>query len=193
MDISMRSFYKTFHSKFIKIYPSKDTCSKYSKAVFTTLAEMALDRNMQCWVTGSRICNKELKARLERKNGSELSEYMVDMCWASNRKISLAIESEWDTNLDSLSWDFAKLIDINSSRKVFISDFGKNKQKKEKKIKALCELIGAYDQKRLFEDDQYLFIDINPKNIAYACYAINKSKKLTLRFEKEQSWDSETK
>jgi len=66
-------------------------------------------------------------SKFHSKKGWERPEYMVDMCWAREKRgeyyIDTAIEEEWnDTYKDKedLLWDFYKIVDVKAYLKVFI-------------------------------------------------------------------------
>ncbi len=127
----------------------------------------------------------------------DLQEYMVDMCWTKvdrrnwyQKRIEVAIECEWSRNIIELEWDFAKLLDINALRKVFIYDPGVKEQKQEEIEELLNRMTTSYDHNRLFGGDQILLINMNNNDVKYNCWEITTTKKIKELFRLTKNWDS---
>lgn len=193
MSISMRQFCNTFHNKMVGRAPWTNRANTWSRFVFSTIGEMAVNKNMCFWASSGRIPNKQLLKQIAYLNDMDKPyEYMVDMCWTkvdrrnwSHKRIEVAIECEWNRNISELEWDFAKLLDINAPRKIFVCDSNPKKQKQTERF--LKEMIKSYDPKRLISGDQILLIDIG-KEIKYICWEIGKSKQIKEIFSFSRNW-----
>jgi len=170
MNISMRSLCNQFNETLLKWAPSYNLC---------------------CW-TNKQYIPYILLNKIRLLNDSYPFEFMVDMCWTKvdwrnqfEKRIELAIECEWGESLNMLEWDFAKLLHINTKRKLFIYDSHINKKIKEEHLKKMVE---CYDLKRLFIGDQILLIDISEKEVKSICWEITKSKKARERFSLRKEW-----
>lgn len=84
-----------------------------------------------------------------------------------------------------LEWDFAKLLHINTKKKLFMYNSRVNKKIKEDRLKQMVE---GYDLKRLFIGDQILLIDITEEEVKYTCLEITKSKKVREKFNFKKEW-----
>jgi hypothetical protein len=191
MNISMQSLCNQFHERFLKWAPSKDRSKSLPSIIFPMLAEMAFDYNLCCW-TSKQYIPFILLNKIRLLDDSYPFEFMVDMCWTEvdwrnqyEKRIELAIECEFVESLNMLEWDFAKLLHINTKRKLFIYDSRINKKIKEEHLKKMVE---CYDLKRLFSGDQILLIDISKEGVKCICWEITKSRKVKERFRCTKQW-----
>jgi hypothetical protein len=187
----MRSLCNQFHEQLLKWPPSKDRAKSLPSIISPILAEMAFDYNLCCW-TNKQYLPYILLNKIRLLNDSYPFEFMVDMCWTEvdwrnqyEKRIELAVECECGESLHMLEWDFAKLLHINTKRKLFICDSHMNKKIKEERLKHMIE---CYDLKRLFIGDQMLLVNINEKEISSICWEITKAKKVRERFRLKTSW-----
>jgi hypothetical protein len=187
----MRSVCNQVNESLLKWAPSKDRAKSLPSIVFPILAEMAFDYNLCCW-TNKQYIPYILLNKIRLLNDSYPFEFMVDMCWTKvdwrnqfEKRIELAIECEWGESLTRLEWDFAKLLHINTKRKLFIYDSHIKKKIKEEHLKKMVE---CYDLKRLFIGDQILIIDISEEEVKSICWEITKSKKAKERFSLRKEW-----
>lgn len=191
MNISMRSLCNQFNERLLKWPPSKDRRKSLPSIIFPILAEMAFDYNLYCW-TSKQYIPYILLNKIRQLNDSYPFEFMVDMCWTRvdwrdhyERRIELAIECEWGESSNMLEWDFAKLLHINTKRKLFIYDSHINKKIKEERLKKMVE---CYDLKRFFIGDQILLVNISEEEIKCICWEITKLKKVRERFCLRKEW-----
>lgn len=192
MNISMRSICNEFNERLFKWAPSKDKAKSLPRIIFPILAEMALDYNLCCW-TNKEYIPFILLNKIRRLKDSYPFEFMVDMCWTKvdwrnqyEKRIELAIECEFGESLNMLEWDFAKLLHINTKRKLFIYDSRVNKKIKAESLKKMVE---CYDLKRLFIGDQILAIDISEEGVKCICWEITKSRKVKESFKFTNEWE----
>jgi len=185
----MRSLCNQFNEMLLKWSLPKDKAKALPNIIFPILAEMAFDYNLCCW-TNKQYIPYILSNKIRLLNDSYPFEFMVDMCWTEvdwrnqyEKRIELAIECECGESLNMLEWDFAKLLHINTKRKLFIYDSRVNKKIKEERLKKMAE---CYDIQRLFIGDQILVIDISEEGVKCICWEITKSKKVkeSFRFKK---------
>ena len=191
MNISMRTICNEFTARLFKWVPSKDKAKSLPRIIFPILAEMAFDYHLCCW-TNKQYIPYILLNKIRLLNDSYPFEFMVDMCWTEadwrnqyEKKIELAIECEWEESLNMLKWEFAKLLHINTKRKLFIYDSRVNKKVKHENLKKMVE---CYDLKRLFIADQILVIDISEEGVKCICWEITKSKKVKESFQFINEW-----
>ncbi len=187
----MRSLCNQLNERLLKWHQSKNRVRSLQSIIFPILAEMAFDYNLCCW-TNKQYIPYILLNKIRQLNDSYPFEFMVDMCWTEAdwrnqyaKRIELAIECEFGESLKMLEWDFAKLLHINTKRKLFIYDSHTHKKIKEEHLRKMVE---CYDLERLFFNDQILLVNISKKEIKSICWKITKSKKVRERFSLKKEW-----
>lgn len=94
----------------------KENWDEWSKKIFTFFGELGKDRCYEIFLNP--------KYGIKDLHANETSEYLVDLCWEKQGETSLelALESELSSanDIESIMWDFNKLMDVKAFIKVGI-------------------------------------------------------------------------